>query len=145
MGCNEQLSWGPPPRRPDHGGPIKFKPHVAFHWTVCIIFHLPHHRNVAFHWTIPCASYHSLCMADQARQALTASILGKWRAQRTFIRFMDGNKRNTAANNLVFVSLPDCLANIDAWVADWDMELTAPEVDLVRDPQWRAGLNFRQR
>ena len=74
--------------------------------------------------------------------ALIQSILRKWGEQGSFIRFMDGNSRNSAANNLRFVDLRDCLqpATVDAWRADWDMDLSEEEVEVVRNPTYRAAL-----
>jgi hypothetical protein len=74
--------------------------------------------------------------------ALTDSILNKWKAQRTFIRFVDGNTKNCAVSNLHYVLLPDALDHIDNWKVDWDMELTEEEIALVKKPEWRAGWNF---
>jgi hypothetical protein len=76
---------------------------------------------------------------------LTTSILNKWKAQRTFIRFMDGNIHNLMVSNLQYVGLLDALGHIDDWKVDWDLELTPEEIALVRDPTWRAGLVFEGR
>jgi hypothetical protein len=40
------------------------------------------------------------------------------------------------------VSIEDALNHIDDWRVDWDRELTAAEEELVRKPEWRAGLHF---
>jgi hypothetical protein len=77
--------------------------------------------------------------------AMTDSILNAWRAQGTFIRFLDGNTLNCAVANLVYVSLADAMAHVDGndvWKVDWDMNLTEEQRRVVMDPNWRAGLNF---
>jgi hypothetical protein len=72
----------------------------------------------------------------------TMSILRKWREQRQFIRFLDGDVTNSAVSNLEFVSLRDALDHLEEWKVDWDMDLTAEERALVLTPEWRAGLIF---
>ena len=57
-----------------------------------------------------------------------------------FVRFRDGAKTNIAVANLEFVSLAQVLANLDAWAADWDEDMTAAEVAAVRAPATRAEL-----
>jgi hypothetical protein len=77
--------------------------------------------------------------------AMTQSILDTWKAQKTFIRFRDGNTNNVAVANLVYVSLADAMAHVDgndAWKVDWDMNLTEEQRRVVMDPNWRAGLTF---
>ena len=71
---------------------------------------------------------------------LTNSILRKWRS-RPFIRFVNGNHQDCRLLNLVMVSLDDAMDHIDDWKVDWDMDLTRREIELVRDPVWRAGLS----
>ena len=73
----------------------------------------------------------------------TNSIIEKWREQKHFIRFLDGNKKNCAASNLQYVSLPEAMQNFDAWTFDWDMLLTKKEQRIVMNPQWREGLIFK--
>jgi hypothetical protein len=72
----------------------------------------------------------------------TGSILAKWRAQGSFVRFIDGNIQNCAAANLEWVPLQQALLHFDEWKVDWDMELTSEEIEIVRNPEWRAGLRF---
>ncbi len=88
----------------------------------------------------------ALCKEPSAESAklaaLMQSVLRKWGEQGNFIRFMDGNTQNSAVNNLRFVTLRDCLqpSTVDAWRADWDMNLTKEEEEVVRNPTFRAGL-----
>ena len=72
----------------------------------------------------------------------TSRILATWKAQGAFIRFLNGNKADCAASNLAYVSLREAMQHVDDWAVDWDMDLTAEEVELVRTPGWRAGLVF---
>jgi len=69
--------------------------------------------------------------------ALTTSILSKWREQQTFVRFLDGDTLNCHVENLQYVPLKAALEHIDDWKVDWDMDLSAEEVALVLDPEWR--------
>ena len=39
--------------------------------------------------------------------------------------------------------IEDAMKNIDTWVVDWDMNLTAKEIERVRTPEWREGLTFK--
>lgn len=71
---------------------------------------------------------------------ITNAILSKWKEQRGFIRFLDGDKANCCVANLTYISLPDALAHWDDWVFDWDMNLTFREKVCADDPEWRAGL-----
>jgi hypothetical protein len=71
---------------------------------------------------------------------MTHSIIQKWRQQKVFIRFIDGNKLNCSVDNLEYVSLAECMKNTNTWVADWDLELTKEEVTLVLNSEWRDGL-----
>ena len=75
---------------------------------------------------------------------MTQSILDKWNEGHVgaFLRFLDGDKTNLLASNLVWVSLRDAMAHVDDWTCDWDMHLTSAESDLVRTPEWRAGLRL---
>jgi hypothetical protein len=73
---------------------------------------------------------------------MTQSILRKWREQGQFIRFVDGNVRNSAVTNLEFVSLRQAMQHVHEWKVDWDMELTEEERALVLTPAWRANLVF---
>ena len=86
----------------------------------------------------------ALCREPSAESvklaALMQSVLRKWGEQGNFIRFMDGKIQNSAVANLRYVSLRDCLQHVDAWTADWDMNLTAEEIEVVRNPTYRAGL-----
>jgi hypothetical protein len=73
---------------------------------------------------------------------LTKSILRKWRSRPCpFIRFMNGNHQDCSIPNLVIVSLDNAMDHIDDWKVDWDMDLTRSQIQLVRDPVWRAGLS----
>ena len=74
----------------------------------------------------------------------TGAILAKWKAQRSFVRFLDGDKSNCAAANLQYISVKDGMAHFGEWVFDWDMDLTPKERKLVMDPEWRAGLTFTE-
>jgi hypothetical protein len=86
------------------------------------------------------------CRAPSAQaQALAAglqAILGKWAAQGTFTRFLDGNPANGAPGNAVPASLREALspANLAAWRVDWDAALTSEEAALVRSPAYSAAL-----
>lgn len=71
---------------------------------------------------------------------LTMSILAKWRQQGIFFRFLDNNTLNCRLDNIEKVELYEALMNIDTWTVDWDMELTEEEIELVKTPEWRAGL-----
>ena len=82
---------------------------------------------------------------SEPASALTASILRKWAAQGSFIRFVDGNTRNCAVSNLQYVHLRDAMAHVADWKVDWDMELSAKERALVMTPEWRARLVFGAR
>ena len=73
---------------------------------------------------------------------MTDSILKKWRAQGSFLRFKDGDQMNCSVRNLEYVSLKDAMDNIDEWTVDWDMNLTPKEISLVKTPEWRAGLEL---
>jgi hypothetical protein len=81
----------------------------------------------------------------------TRSIINKWLSQSKrpflgrmipsgFIRFLNGIKTDCHAANLQFVSLRDAMMYIDEWTVDWDIQLTSKEIDLVKDPTWRATL-----
>lgn len=74
--------------------------------------------------------------------SITNAILRKWRAQGTFLRFLDGNVQNAAVTNMQYVTLGDAMAHVDDWVVDWDMDLTKAERLQVLNPAWRAGLSF---
>jgi hypothetical protein len=78
--------------------------------------------------------------SDADEDELTNSILRKWR-NRPFIRFVNGDQRDCSIRNLAMVSLDDAMDHIDDWKVDWDMDLTRREIELVRDPVWRAGLS----
>lgn len=71
---------------------------------------------------------------------LTNNILKKWRKQKTFIRFINGNTLDCRLSNLEQVSLQDALMHVHDWVVDWDMDLTHREKQLVLDDNWRLGL-----
>ena len=73
----------------------------------------------------------------------TDTILKKWRAQGSFIRFLDGNRGNCALQNLEWVSIKDAMEHFEEWVFDWDMNLTKKEKTIVMRPEWRAGIFFR--
>ena len=81
-------------------------------------------------------------MDQRIQNKLTNSILRKWRKQKSFIRFLDGDTRNCRVDNLAYVSLEDAMHHIEAWRVDWDMNLSRAEVALVFDDVWRAGLRF---
>ena len=81
-------------------------------------------------------------MDQRIQNKLTNSILRKWRKQKSFIRFLDGDTRNCRVDNLAYVSLEDAMNHIEAWRVDWDMNLSRAEVALVFDDVWRAGLRF---
>ena len=72
--------------------------------------------------------------------SLINSIIMKWRTQGSFIRFIDGDKRNCTVSNLCYVSLEDAMNHIDDWVVDWDAELTRNEIRLVKTKKFRDGL-----
>ncbi|UKZ11100.1 hypothetical protein EhVM1_000085 [Emiliania huxleyi virus M1] len=74
---------------------------------------------------------------------ITTSIIKKWRTQRDFIRFLDGNIQNCAISNLQYVSIVDAMEHIHDWKVDWDLYLTKKEKKLVMDPSWRSGLVFK--
>ena len=56
---------------------------------------------------------------------------GVTRESGCFIRFIDGDKGNCAASNLAYCTPHDAFTHPD-WVVDWDLHLTAREVDIVR-------------
>jgi len=74
----------------------------------------------------------------------TRSIINKWLSQSErpsgFIRFLNGIKTECYGANLEFVSLRDAMMYLEEWTVDWDMQLTSKEIDLVKDPTWRASL-----
>ena len=67
----------------------------------------------------------------------------KWREQGCFVRFIDGDTLNCAIANLEYVSLKEAMQHIDDWKVDWDMNLSASEIELVKTQQWRDGLTFK--
>ena len=73
----------------------------------------------------------------------TSSILNKWRAQATFIRFLDGDTQNCAFSNLCAVSLKDAMEHVHDWKVDWDRQLSPEERELVVDDAWRSRLILR--
>jgi hypothetical protein len=73
----------------------------------------------------------------------TDSIINKWNKQGSFIRFIDGNKRNCHFSNLEYVGLKDTMLNFDVWTVDWDVNLTKKEIKMVNSKQWRDGLRFK--
>lgn len=77
-----------------------------------------------------------------SRAKLTKSIIRKWRHQKTFIRFLNGDIHDCRVCNLQYVSLRDALNHIHDWAVDWDMDLTEEERLLVLDENWRRGLSF---
>ena len=91
------------------------------------------------HCRAPSAEAQSLVAAVQ-------SILGKWAAQGTFTRYLDGNRQNAGAGNAVPAGLRECLkpANLAAWCVDWDANLSREEVELVRNPSLCAALLLAQ-
>jgi len=74
--------------------------------------------------------------------AVTKRIIKKWKKQGTFVRFLNGDTMCCRLDNLAYVSLEDAMKNIDIWVVDWDMNLTEKEIERVRTPEWREGLQF---
>ena len=74
--------------------------------------------------------------------AVTKRIIKKWKKQGTFVRFLNGDTMCCRLGNLAYVSLEDAMKNIDIWVVDWDMNLTEKEIERVRTPEWREGLQF---
>lgn len=48
---------------------------------------------------------------------LTSSIIYKWSAQGSFIRFIDGNPRNCSFTNLMYVNSQAAMEHIDDWKA----------------------------
>ena len=75
-------------------------------------------------------------------EAMTNSILNVWRAQGTFIRFVDGSTLNFNISNLEYVSLKEAMLHVEDWKVDWDMNLCPAQIAVVRNPAWRAGLTF---
>jgi hypothetical protein len=75
-------------------------------------------------------------------EAMTNSILNVWRAQGTFIRFVDGSTLNFNISNLEYVSLKEAMLHVDDWKVDWDMNLCPAQIAVVHNPAWRAGLTF---
>jgi hypothetical protein len=73
---------------------------------------------------------------------LSNSIIKKWNKQGTFIRFINGDTFDCRRSNLMYVSLKDAMEHINLWKVDWDMNLTKQEIELVKDPNWRSGLQF---
>ena len=59
-------------------------------------------------------------------------ILDIWRAQQHFIRFVDGNKSNCSITNLEWCKPAAAMRNINHWAVDWDMNLTAEQIEFVR-------------
>lgn len=82
---------------------------------------------------------------EKYNMKITMSILKKWKVQRYFIRFIDGDRQHCHVSNLACVSFLDTLANIDSWVVDWDDDLTSAEIKYVMDPEWRDGLYFESK
>ena len=74
------------------------------------------------------------------------SILAKWAQQRTFTRYLDGNRASADPCNAAPVGLRESLSggHAEAWAVDWDRGLTAEEAALVRNPQYRAALLLAQ-
>ncbi len=60
------------------------------------------------------------------------SILKKWKIQKTFIRFVDGNTLNCNISNLMYVNTQDIYLHFDEWKVDWDMNLTENEIAYVK-------------
>ena len=58
-------------------------------------------------------------------------IMGIWRKQPCFVRFVDGDTTNCAASNLEWVDLIDAMKNSD-WTVDWDMHLSRKQTEFVR-------------
>lgn len=81
---------------------------------------------------------------SQSRADLTGSIMDKWKEQGTFVRFLDGDRGNCAADNLEHIQMPDAMEHFDDWTFDWDINLTLEEQALVLDSQWRTGLRFNK-
>ena len=83
---------------------------------------------------------------QEQRCDLTASILYKWENQNQnyFVRFLDGNKSNCAANNLQWASLKDVIDN-PTFVTDWDVGLSPQEIALINDPSWLQGLVVQEK
>jgi len=111
------------------------------------------HRSVALLWgaknrtNLP--GYHpvnnpmlSVSHSAQTTHAPTSSILEKWRKQKFFVRFLDGDTLNGAVVNLVLVTLSDALAH-DDWTVDWDVNLTNEECALVKSENWSVDLLFK--
>ena len=85
----------------------------------------------------PCRA---MMIADAPRRIaiIAHGIMSKWaehqsvtRESGCFIRFIDEDKYNCAAHNLVWCTPYDAFTRPD-WKVDWDMHLTAREVDIVR-------------
>ena len=75
---------------------------------------------------------------SKAVAILAQNIMLKWAERRSvtresgcFIRFIDEDKYNCAAHNLVQCTPYDAFTHPD-WVVDWDLDLSAVEVDIVR-------------
>ena len=76
---------------------------------------------------------------DEIALAIIERIMSKWaehpqsvtRKSGCFIRFIDGDKGNCAASNLAYCTPHDAFTHPD-WVVDWDLNLDAGEVDIVR-------------
>jgi hypothetical protein len=68
----------------------------------------------------------------KVRARLVKTIMGKWREQRIFVRFLNGVKIDCRAANLQQVPLLEALQHFDDWVVDWDMNLTQKELKFVK-------------
>jgi len=72
---------------------------------------------------------------------LTTSLLRKWHEQGfRFVRFKNGCKLDLRRANLEWVNLVQLILHFDDWVADWDLNLTPGEEQLVRSKAWRDDL-----
>jgi len=82
--------------------------------------------------------------SNRKRQALTVSILRKWKEHNyAFVRFANGDKLDLRVNNLSWVSLKQVIEN-PSWVTDWDCHLTSQERALLNDKCWLEGLQIRR-
>jgi hypothetical protein len=58
-------------------------------------------------------------------------ILNIWSAQKSFIRFMDGNTGNCAVSNLKYVKPVDAMNHME-WKVDWDINLSEEQIGFVQ-------------
>ena len=72
---------------------------------------------------------------------LKHSIAIKWKSQRFFHRYLNGNPLDVYKENAVPVSLRDALLHLSEWTTDWNVQLTLREAQLIRNINWDRHLS----